>query len=480
LNEQNQLTLAETEQPVNIAIIGGGFCGMVTAMHLLRYKKTGIHVHIINKGAAFGKGIAYDPHSGSLLLNVPNGRMSVFADKPEDYVKWLQERYPHQDNSPSSFSPRKQYGEYLNDLWDEAVNNIPLCNSVTVYDDIADDITETGDLLCVHLRRHAAITTDAVVLATGNAKPRLPNGIHQSFTNNKNYFADPWEKGCVEKAEGDILLIGNGLTSADTIIGLAENGFKQTIYSISPHGYRLKPWVEDKTPYTDFSFADLSADKISLHLLLKVFNKHRRIANELNQSIYPVIDSLRPHIQKLWMGFTLHEKQRFIKYLKPYWEKVRHRLPVDMYRKISSLRTNGQFQPYKGHIVSVKEANDIVEAVLNYDSELKTISVKRIINCTGPDPDIRRQENILLSNLVQKGMATPGPCGMGINADHKSSCVITTEGLCKENLYVIGSNLKGVLWESTAVPELRVQAQNLAQQIIAQVSAKQRPIVETV
>jgi uncharacterized NAD(P)/FAD-binding protein YdhS len=472
--------LAEIEQPVNIAIIGGGFCGIITAMHLLRHDKTGLHVHIINNGSAFGKGVAYSPHTCNLLLNVPNGRMGAFADRPADYLDWLHKKYPGQDNSTSSFSTRQQYGEYLCELWDDAINNIPPGNAVTVYDDTADDITGTGDQLQIQLRHGGIITAGKVVLATGNAKPRLPNGIHPSFTKNKRYFADPWQNDCVSNIDGDILLIGNGLTTADTIIGLIENGFERTIYSVSPHGYRLQPWVEDKMPYTGFSFADLPAGKISLHQLLKAFNKHRKIANAASQSVYPVIDSLRPHIQKLWLGFDLYEKQRFLKYLKPYWEKVRHRLPVAMHQKINSLRSDSRFQPYKGQIVSVKEAGNVIEVLLNCDGELKTVRVQRIINCTGPAPDIRHQENILLNNLVQKGLIAPGPCGLGINAGHKTGNVINPDGVQQANLYVAGSNLKGVLWETTAVPELRLQAQNLARHIIAAVSTKNRRVFEAV
>jgi len=469
-----------TELPVNIAIIGGGFCGIVTAVHLLRHNKTGIHLHIINKGPAFGKGVAYDPHTCSLLLNVPNGRMSAFADKPDDFIDWLNANYPNQDNSPTTFSTRRQYGEYLLETWNEALNNIPLCNSVTVYDDLADNITEIDDVLQIHLRQHPAIIADAVILATGNAKPRVPNGIHPSFTKSKHYFADPWKSPCITNTtDSDVLIIGNGLTTADTIIGLVENGYQQTIHSVSPHGYRLNPWVDDKAPYTAYSFSGLPSERISLYQLLKTFNKHRRIANNSGQSIYPLIDSLRPHIQRIWLHFTTREKQQFIRHLKPYWEKVRHRLPVDMHQKIDVLRKSGLFQPCKGSIISVKELNGVCEVVLNCSGELKTIRVSRIINCTGPDPDITRQGNALLNNLVQKETIIQGPCGMGINADHKTGRVIAAGNFHKTNLYVIGSNLKGVLWESTAVPELRVQAQNIAEVIINGIEVRRRHVVET-
>jgi uncharacterized NAD(P)/FAD-binding protein YdhS len=35
-------------------------------------------------------------------------------------------------------------------------------------------------------------------------------------------------------------------------------------------------------------------------------------------------------------------------------------------------------------------------------------------------------------------------------------------------LYTLGTALKGVLWESTAIPEIRVQARDLAQKLISE------------
>jgi uncharacterized NAD(P)/FAD-binding protein YdhS len=48
----------------------------------------------------------------------------------------------------------------------------------------------------------------------------------------------------------------------------------------------------------------------------------------------------------------------------------------------------------------------------------------------------------------------------------KTFQMIDKSGDTHTNLYTLGSNLKGELWESTAVPELRGQAESLATQLI--------------
>ena len=479
------MAVAEINQPVRIAIIGGGFCGVLTAIHLLRDKSQYQHIHIINKGAVFTKGVAYAPHTASLLLNVPNGRMSALPDMPDHYVQWLGKQYPALQNVETlsaEFSTRQQYGEYLNDLWDDAVSKVDYPNRISVYNDVAEDITEEGEYLHIHLQNHMLLMVDVVILATGNEQPVLPAGLDKDLQNSSYYFNDPWKGSCIKniKPADAILIIGNGLTMADTVAGLTENGITQTIHTISPHGYRLKPWHEEKSPYATINWNEIISYDASLLNLLKVFNYHRKKATDLDQSAYPLIDSLRPHLQKIWQGFTLKEKQQFIKYLSAYWNSIRHRLPVPMHEMIMRLQNKGRLITHVGYLTSVRESGNGLEVVLSCNGQLKQLKVQRIINCTGPAIDIGKSGNILLQNLSEKGLITPGPCGLGINAEAESGKVITAGGTQKNNLFVIGSNLKGVLWESTAVPELRLQAQKLARHISSTKNNQCVPVVETV
>src|SRR6266496_3394971 len=88
----------------------------------------------------------------------------------------------------------------------------------------------------VHLEDGSFLHANIVVLATGNTKPAELKIAHSSFPESKKYFSNPWTKECVSDLETtkDILIIGNGLTMIDTVLGLLENGFKHTIHTISP------------------------------------------------------------------------------------------------------------------------------------------------------------------------------------------------------------------------------------------------------
>ena len=102
----------------------------------------------------------------------------------------------------------------------------------------------------------------------------------------------------------------------------------------------------------------------------------------------------------------------------------------------------------------------------NKPTQKKPFLVERIINCTGPDANIAKCSNALLRQLAAKRMIVPDELQLGVDADAVTGAVINANGEKSDHIFTIGSNLKGVLWESVAVPELRVQAQNLALTII--------------
>ena len=74
-----------------IGIIGGGFSGCMLAHHLLE-KTEDLQVVIFNKSSRIGPGLAYEPQSSNMLLNVKAGKMSAFPSIPADFVDWLMEQ----------------------------------------------------------------------------------------------------------------------------------------------------------------------------------------------------------------------------------------------------------------------------------------------------------------------------------------------------------------------------------------------------
>jgi uncharacterized NAD(P)/FAD-binding protein YdhS len=74
---------------------------------------------------------------------------------------------------------------------------------------------------------------------------------------------------------------------------------------------------------------------------------------------------------------------------------------------------------------------------------------------------IRKSTIPLIKNLMRRGLISPGPAGLGLDAQ-PNGAIIGRDGTASRILYTLGSPMKGVLWEVIAAPEIRVQAEQLA------------------
>jgi uncharacterized NAD(P)/FAD-binding protein YdhS len=85
-----------------------------------------------------------------------------------------------------------------------------------------------------------------------------------------------------------------------------------------------------------------------------------------------------------------------------------------------------------------------------------------VINCTGPCAGFSETQVPLFENLLKRGLIRPDGLDMGIDVGSEFA-VIDREGRHSDCLFAIGPLMKGTLWETTAVPELRGQAMRVAQ-----------------
>ena len=93
---------------------------MLTAIYLARTDPS-LEIVIINSDLNFGTGIAYHPHSDKYCLNVVAGKMSLYVNEPDHFVRWLAQQDLclgiEVEILRKSYLPRKIYGEYLKSEW---------------------------------------------------------------------------------------------------------------------------------------------------------------------------------------------------------------------------------------------------------------------------------------------------------------------------------------------------------------------------
>lgn len=460
-----------------IGIIGGGFTGTMTAVQLIRQSNIPLEIFIINEKETFNKGVAFQPYSDEHLLNVVAGKMSAFEDQPDHFVDWLMKkaRYESEDKTilANSFLSRKRYGEYISELWN---SQLPLAREkgmiIHVIEDVVVELKVHQHELTIQLGNDSELTVMQCVIATGNQLPRNPPIPDPDFYRSENYFQNPWQLQAVENTKKGlpVLIIGNGLTMVDTVLGLLEQGFKNNIVSISPNGFNILPHRHNGVSYSGLT--DELKENSSLRDLVRLLNKHRKKVRKYGISAEAVIDSLRPYTQHIWKNLTDEEKSTFMSRLRHLWGVARHRIPVHTHDKIQRLRIEGKLQIQSGTIMELKasDAFILVKYMDRKEGQVKELKVSRIINCTGPETDLMYLENNFLKKCLLNGLILQDKLKLGIRTNTETFQVLHSNGLAHPNLFTLGPNLKGELWESTAVSELRVQAAELAKVLVGQES----------
>ena len=97
------------------------------------------------------------------------------------------------------------------------------------------------------------------------------------------------------------------------------------------------------------------------------------------------------------------------------------------------------------------------------DGTEEDLRVQRIISATGVESASRCGDR-LLTSLLARGLARLDPSGLGISVTEALQ-VVDAEGRAASDLWALGPIVRGVFWECTAVPDIRVQAQKLAAQV---------------
>ncbi len=188
-------------------------------------------------------------------------------------------------------------------------------------------------------------------------------------------------------------------------------------------------------------------DDLIIYELVKLVNRHIKTVREYGVSAEPIIDSLRPHTQKIWKAFSEQENDLFMSRLRHSWGFARHRIPLHSHDKIQQMRIDGKLHINSGKIVDITESNEsiLVHYFDKKENEMRELIVSRIINCTGPETDLMMLDKSFLKNCLLKGILTQDKLKLGIKANTETFQILNSEGKPHTNLFTIGANLKGEL-----------------------------------
>lgn len=445
----------------DVAIIGGGFSGTLLAIQLIRRSSGQISIVVINRAGLPGRGVAYSTECNDHLLNVNVGKMSVFHDAPGDFLEWLKSR--NHNVASDHFIPRRLYGEYLENTLHRTLSDYP-DTAFSWMNGSADSISIKSGKPSLQLDTGLQMDAEILVLATGNAPPVDPHPFHERSC--RRYIPYAWAKDALDGIRNDenVLILGTGLTAIDQVLALRARKFQGTVFMLSRRGQL--PFMHAHSEKWSSEWTKTLPN--SIRSILSAVRQQIRLADTEGIGWRAVIDSLRESSPHIWQKLPGSEQKRFMRHVRPHWEIVRHRVPPDTHGEIMNLIRNRSLQIINGRLLDAAERIDQVD-ITYFDRSAQdkhTLSVSWIINCTGPGSSTRVQDGLILS-LLRSGLARHDPLNMGIDTS-KAGAVIDPSGSPSECIYAIGPVRKPALWESTAVPEIRLQALHLADQIIRQ------------
>jgi uncharacterized NAD(P)/FAD-binding protein YdhS len=450
-----------TRTVVDLVIIGGGFSGTVLAIQLLR-RSPGLRIGVIDKNSIPGRGLAYSTQYNCHLLNVPAGNMSALQDDPTHFLRWARANCGPAAHA-ESFVPRMAYGRYIGSLLEESAMQQG-GHSLQWFQEEATSLTREDSRPVVLLKNGRELQAQIVILAIGNFPPGNPK-VSGLTGPRKKYVPFAWSPSAFEGLDpnGSVLLIGSGLTSIDLAIALQARKFQGQIQIISRHG--LIPQRHQATePWPQFWH---EGSPRSIRELMHLIRHQVRAAAAKGIDWRAVINALRPVAQDIWKSLPHEERARFLRHARPYWEVHRHRVAFEIHNIVSRLISEGRLTIHAGRITQYSEVDE--RAIVVYrdrkNGTKQTLQVDRVINCTGSETDCRRIDDPLLTSLFLQGEARPDPLFLGLDVDSKGS-VLNFNGVPSNSLFAIGPVKKGGLWETTAVPEIRKQAADLAEHIV--------------
>ncbi|MEU4269969.1 FAD/NAD(P)-binding protein [Streptomyces sp. NPDC026092] len=453
-----------------VAVVGAGAAGALVAVQLCETaarRRTPVDLVLIDPAAEAGRGTAYATEVAEHRLNVPVGGMSCYPDDAGHFRRWLC-RHGESTVTAADFASRYRFGSYLADTLGRAVITAHGTVSVRRVRARATGCSQTGDgRFEVRVDDGPSVTADSVVLATGPTAGAA-RWAPAELLGSARFIAGPWAPGALDVvgADEDVLLVGAGLTAVDLALVLDRPG--RTVHALSRSGLLPRPHAVAPLPPVP---PPPGLTALPLHRLRTALRRHFAASMRDHGDWRPALDGLRPVIGALWQGLTDEERAEFLERDATRWNVHRHRMAPATAEAIARARAAHRLRIHAGRITAAQPLDDGRIRVGLADG--RELTVAWVVDCTGPGLRLDAAADPLWGSLVDGGLAAPGPLGIGVATD--AGRLRDAGGATHRPLFTLGASRRGELWETTAIPEIRAQAREIAEAVLAPLTRAPQP-----
>ena len=435
-----------------IVIVGGGATGAIFAAHLLKVSDVN-RIVLVEKRGKVGRGLAYSTTLPDHLLNVRAQNMSALPDDPGHFVRWLTERDLMNPKEPFFFAPRKVYGDYLEDLLREADAEHPGRLQI-ISDEVISAIPQASGVE-VELASGQTLQASRLVLATGHdIEPLNRDEISVRMDTPEDTDLPP---------DVPVLIMGSGLSMVDAVLSLEARGHRGPVTVVSRRGLLPQRQVlPHPIPFTENDIPFGLEPSRFLGWLRDRVRKHVQASGNWRD----VVDGLRPYNQRIWQSWPEPSRKIFLRHAKAWWDTHRHRMAPEVHDRIQAAVQEGRLAIRAGRILRTERAGADFTVTLRPrgSQQEETLRVARVYDCTGIIRNIEDSSRAILRGLVEAGLAKADPLRLSLNVT-RDCRLIGRDGKASDRLYALGPLTRSEFFEIDAVPEIRVQAAELARKL---------------
>jgi uncharacterized NAD(P)/FAD-binding protein YdhS len=442
---------------MNIAIVGGGLSGTLLACYLLE-EHTPVTIYLFERDyRQLNTGVAYASASEGQLLNVRASAMNIFGMPESSFYQWLKKQPGMAHVAPEDFVERRWFGFYLKEIFEARVQEARHSKVCVITDEVVDMLPD-GDRVDVLTSADHTYRVDVAVLATGVLPPSDPFTVKPEVHLSRRYHAHPWAQEYWQHLNPNdhVFLIGTGLTMLDHAAKLLRAHKQIRVTALSRRGFVPLPHAL----YAPYSFADFPVKPTDdINALVASIRACHRQHQQHGLDWRCLVDMVRSQVPMLWAALSDTSKQRFLRHVKPYWEIHRHRAPAEVLNLLSKANEEGRFRVLKGRLqdVSLKDAQTLGVTVQSRQ-ERSTIDVSHLLNCSGLQHSIEATDDILLRNLMHRGLIRPDVLGLGIVTNDAGA-------VGAGNIFCLGALRRPAEFECTAAREIGEQAFKLSKRL---------------
>jgi uncharacterized NAD(P)/FAD-binding protein YdhS len=447
-------------QQVDVAVVGSGFSAAVTLVNLIDQFDRHASIAVVGRRTGFGLGVAYGASEPIHRLNVPAGRMSLFPDRADDLCEWLEQS--GRTDGPEDFIPRPVFGSYVQGRLQEKLARHDNTATVLEQDAEAIDCEDLRDDRQVfHLSNGERLAARASVFCIGGTPAGLPLDSSRIAAEARSHLClNVWADRWLDRVQTDdtVFMLGSGLTTVDQIMSLHQRGHRGRIHILSRHGLLPLPHTVPRSHPSEPAIVPGSAP-------LSVMLRQLRIAARDAADWRSAVDGIRPVTQAIWQQLTLDERRRFLRHANAWWNVHRHRMAPDIRSTIDAMRASGQVTVSAGWLREINENGGRARIAFRdrHSGTLRQLSADWVVNCTGMER-CSISKVPLLRKMSARGMITGDALGLGLAVNAQSQ-IQREDGTIARSAYALGPMTIGQFFEIFAVPDIRVQARNVARQI---------------